>query len=124
MNTTTKPPQPARVHRRVVREMSLANLLIDLEERLELQIRSLQRRVDRLEEELYETERLVERIEPLIQEGTVDQILKRVAIVRDVLIDCDGYRVSAEALESLIEEVEEALTKILNGEEPYGIMVG
>ena len=89
--------------------MSLANLLIDLEERLELQIRSLQRRVDRLEEELYETE---------------DQILKRVAIVRDVLIDCDGYRVSAEALESLIEEVEEALTKILNGEEPYGVMVG
>ena len=99
--------------------------LIDLEERLELQIRSLQRRVERLEEELYETERLVERIEPLlIQEGTVDQILKRVAIVRDVLIDCDGYRVSAEALESLIEEVEEALTKILNGEEPYGVMVG
>ena len=104
--------------------MSLANLLIDLEEGLELQIRSLQRRVDRLEEDLYETERLVERIEPLIQEGTVDQILKRVAIVRDVLIDCDGYRVSAEALESLIEEVEEALTKILNGEEPYGVMVG
>ena len=89
--------------------MSLANLLIDLEERLELQIRSLQRRVDRLEEELYETE---------------DQILKRVAIVRDVLIGCDGYRGNAEALELLIEEAEEALTKILNGEEPYGVMVG
>ena len=89
--------------------MSLANLLIDLEERLELQIRSLQRRVDRLEEELYETE---------------DQILKRVAIVRDALIDCDGYRGKAEALELLIEEAEEALTKILNGEEPYGMMVG
>ena len=99
--------------------------LIDLEERLELQIRSLQRRVERLEEELYETERLVERIEPLlIQEGTVDQILKRVAIVRDVLIGCDGYRGNAEALELLIEEAEEALTKILNGEEPYGVMVG
>ena len=58
------------------------------------------------------------------QEGTVDQILKRVAIVRDVLIGCDGYRGNAEALESLIEEAEEALTKILNGEEPYGVMVG
>ena len=55
---------------------------------------------------------------------TVDQILKRVAIVRDVLIGCDGYRGNAEALELLIEEAEEALTKILNGEEPYGVMVG
>ena len=55
---------------------------------------------------------------------TKDQILKRVAIVRDVLIDCDGYRGNAEALELLIEEAEEALTKILNGEEPYGVMVG
>ena len=58
------------------------------------------------------------------QEGTVDQILKRVAIVRDTLIDCDGYRGNAKALELLIEETEEALTKILNGEEPYGVMVG
>ena len=111
--------------------MSLANLLIDLEERLELQIRSLQRRVERLEEELYETERLVERFEPQlaqkiarVRSGHVDQILKRVAIVRDVLIGCDGYRGNAEALELLIEEAEEALTKILNGEEPYGVMVG
>ena len=54
----------------------------------------------------------------------MDQILKRVAIVRDALIDCDGYRGNAEALELLIEEAEEALTKILNGEEPYGVMVG
>ncbi|HHW90772.1 MAG TPA: hypothetical protein GX745_07730 [Clostridiales bacterium] len=54
--------------------MSLANLLIDLEERLELQIRSLQRRVERLEEELYETERLVERIEP--------QLAQKIARVR------------------------------------------
>jgi len=53
------------------------------------------------------------------QEVTVEQILKRVAIVRDVLIDCDGYRDNAEALEDLIEEAQEALTKILNGEEPY-----
>ncbi len=53
------------------------------------------------------------------QEVTVEQILKRVAIVRDVLIDCDGYRGNAKALEDLIEEAEEALTKILNGKEPY-----
>jgi len=53
------------------------------------------------------------------QEVTVEQILKRVAVVRDVLIDCDGYRGNAKALEDLIEEVEEALTKILNGKEPY-----
>ena len=53
------------------------------------------------------------------QEVTVEQILKRVAIVRDVLIDCDCYRGNAEALEDLIEEAQEALTKILNGKEPY-----
>ena len=53
------------------------------------------------------------------QEVTVEQILKRVAVVRDVLIDCDGYRDNAKALEDLIEEAEEALTKILNGKEPY-----
>lgn len=53
------------------------------------------------------------------QEVTVEQILKHVAVVRDVLIDCDGYRGNAKALEDLIEEAEEALTKILNGKEPY-----
>lgn len=56
------------------------------------------------------------------QEVAVEQVLKRVAIVRDALIDCDGYRGNTEALELLIEEAEEALTKILNGEEPYGVM--
>jgi hypothetical protein len=50
---------------------------------------------------------------------TVEQIFKHVAVVRDVLIDCDGYRDNAKALEDLIEEAEEALTKILNGKEPY-----
>ncbi len=54
----------------------------------------------------------------------MDQILKRVAIVRDALIGCDGYRGNAEALELLIEEAEEALTKILNGEEPFEVTVG
>jgi hypothetical protein len=36
-----------------------------------------------------------------------------------VLIDCVGCRGNAKALEDLIEEAEEALTKILNGKEPY-----
>ena len=54
----------------------------------------------------------------------MEQILKRIELVRDVLIDCDGYRGNAEALEELILEAEEALTKILNGEEPYGVIAG
>lgn len=57
-----------------------------------------------------------------IQEGTVDQILKRVAIVRDVLIGCDGCRGDAEALEELVEETEKALTNILNDKEPYALI--
>ena len=64
---------------------------------------------------------LISRRDPVFykQEVTVEQILKHVAVVRDVLIDCDGYRGNDKALEDLIEEVEEALTKILNGKEPY-----
>jgi hypothetical protein len=64
---------------------------------------------------------LISRRDPVVykQEVTVEQILKRVAIVRDVLIACDGYRGNAEALEDLIEEAQEALTKILNGKDPY-----
>ena len=58
------------------------------------------------------------------QEVSVEQIFKHVAVVRDVLTDCDGYRGNAEALELLIEEAEEALTKILNGEEPFEVIVG
>ena len=58
------------------------------------------------------------------QEVTLEQIFEHVAIVRDVLIDCDGCRGNAKALEDLIEEAEEALTKILNGEEPFEVIVG
>jgi len=54
----------------------------------------------------------------------MEQILKRIEFVRDALMDCDGYRGNAEALEKLIEEAEEALTKILNGQEPYTLSVG
>ncbi len=69
---------------------------------------------------------LTSRRDPVVykQEVTVEQILKHVAVVRDVLIDCDGYRGNAEALEELIEEAEEALTKILNSEEPFEVIVG
>lgn len=69
---------------------------------------------------------LISRRDPVVykQEVTMEQILKRIEFVRDVLIDCDGYRGNAEALEELIEEAEEALTKILNGEEPFGVIVG
>ena len=68
---------------------------------------------------------LISRRDPVVykQEVTVEQILKRVAVVRDVLTDCDGYRGNAKALEDLIEEAEEALTKILNGEEPFEVIV-
>ena len=52
------------------------------------------------------------------------QTLERIALVRDALIGCDGYRGNAKALEDLIEEAEEALTKILNGEEPFEVIVG
>ena len=64
---------------------------------------------------------LISRRDPVVykQEVTVEQILKRVAIVRDVLIACDGYRGNAEALEDLIEEAQEALTKSINGKDPY-----
>ncbi len=58
------------------------------------------------------------------QEVTMEKILECIEFVRDVLIDCDGYRGNAEALEELIEEAEEALTKILNGQEPYTLSVG
>lgn len=54
----------------------------------------------------------------------MEKILKRIEFVRDVLIDCDGCRGNAEALEELIEEAEEALTKILNSEEPFEVIVG
>lgn len=38
------------------------------------------------------------------------QTLERIALVRDMLVDCDGYQGNAEALEELIKEAEEALT--------------
>ena len=52
----------------------------------------------------------------------MERILKRVELVRDVLIGCDGCRGDAEALEELVEETEKALTNILNDKEPYALM--
>jgi hypothetical protein len=56
------------------------------------------------------------------QEVTMEQTLKRIEIVRDVLIDCAGCQGDAEALEGLVKETEEALTNILNNREPYAII--
>lgn len=52
----------------------------------------------------------------------MERILKRVELVRDVLIGCDGCRGDAEALEELVEETEKALTNILNDKEPYALI--
>lgn len=52
----------------------------------------------------------------------MEKILERIALVRDVLIDCDGCQGDAEALEGLVKETEEALTNILNNREPYAII--
>lgn len=49
----------------------------------------------------------------------MERILKRIELVRDVLIDCDGCQGDAEALEGLVNETKEALTNILNNQEPY-----